>query len=350
MEVIRGEGVIYPPVDNVVLSRGDILLTKGTVNDIMRIQREQTAVIAPELGMEGVRMTERNMTLAEVVVMPGSRYIGNTIEEVQFKRRYDVNVIAILRKGRHMHIQEQIHDIPLAVGDTLLVQGGEDAVDRLRKAENLLLLEGIGETVMNTSKAPIAVGVLAGVVILATLNVMPIMVLAVIGAIIMVATHCVPVKDAYKNFDASVLLLIASTISLGHAMQTTQTAQLYGSFIVSLVKDLGPMAVIAALFFLTSLLTQFMSNNATAVLMTHIAVATAVQFNYMPMPFIMAVLFGASACYATPTGYQTNLFVYGPGGYKFTDFAKLGIPLNVLVWILATLLIPLIWPLQQIVR
>lgn len=348
MEVIRGEEVIYPPVSEVVLRAGDILLTKGTANDIVQVQRDATAVIAPELGIEGVRMTERNMTLGEVVVMPGSRYVNNTIDEIQFKRRYDVNVIAILRKGRHMHIQEQIRDIPLQVGDTLLVQGGEDAMARLRGAENLLLLEGIGESVFDKSKAPIAVGVLAGVVVGATLNLMPIMVLAVLGALIMIVTHCVPVKDAYKNFDASVLLLIASTISLGKALENTGTAEIYGDFIVSLVQPLGPIAVIAALFFLTSLLTQFMSNNATAVLMTHIAIATAIQFGFGPMPFIMAVLFGASACYATPIGYQTNLFVYGPGGYRFTDFAKLGIPLNVLVWIMATILIPLFWPFTHL--
>lgn len=344
-QVIRGEEVIYPPVDDIVLKEGDILLTKGTANEIIKVQRDSAAIIAPSLGIESVRLTERNMSLAEVVVMPRSRYVGNTLEDLQIKRQHSVNVIAIFRKGRHMHIKDKIHKLPLAIGDTLLVQGGDDALMRLRGADDLLLLEGIGEAVVNTRKAPLALGVLATVVVGATLGLMPIMVLAVVGALFMIVSHCVSLKDVYRSIDASVLLLIASTISLGTALEKTGTAAIYGDFIVDLVAPLGPVAVLAALFFLTSLLTQFMSNNATAVLMTHIAVASAVGLGYAPMPFIISVLFGASACYATPIGYQTNLFVYGPGGYRFSDFAKLGLPLNLLVMILATLLIPIFWPL-----
>ena len=347
-QVIREEELFYPPVDEVVLQEGDILLTKGTANEILKVQRDTAAIIAPSLGIKSVRLTERNMSLAEAVVMPRSRYVGNTLEDIKIKRQHNVNVIAILRKGRHMHIKDQIHKLPLAVGDTLLVQGGDDALMKLRGAEDLLLLEGIGEAVVNTRKAPLAVGVLASVVIGATFNIMPIMVLAVLGALFMIVTHCVSLRDVYRNIDASVLLLIASTISLGTALENTGTATIYGDFIVGLVAPLGPVAVIGALFLLTSLLTQFMSNNATAVIMTHIAVASAVGLGYAPMPFIIAVLFGASACYATPIGYQTNLFVYGPGGYRFSDFAKLGIPLNLLVMILATLLIPVFWPLAPL--
>ncbi len=345
LEVIRGEKVIYPPVDEVVLRPGDILLTKGSVNDIVRVQRDRTAVIAPELGLDGVRMTERAFTLAEVVIMPTSQFIGKTIEEVQFKRRYDVNVIAILRKGRHMHIQEKIRRVELAVGDTLLVQGGEDGIAKMRRAENILLLEGIGETVVNPRKAPIALAIIAGVIIGATLNLMPIMVLALFGALLIIITHCLPLKEAYKSLNGSVLVLVAGTIAIGSAMDNTGTAQLYADFMVSVAAPLGPVAVVAALLLLTSLLTELISNNATAVLMTHVAIAAAVGLGYQPMPFVMAVLFGASACYITPIGYQTNLFVYGPGGYRFADYLKLGIPLNVLILFLGSLLIPVVWPL-----
>lgn len=349
LEVIRGEEVIYPPVDEHVLQPRDILLIKGTANDIVQVQRDETAIIAPELEADGVRITEKNMTLAEAVVMPGSRYMGLTIDQVQFKRRYGVNVIAILRKGRHMHIQAQIREVRLAVGDTLLVQGGEDSIARLNQAENLLLLEGVGESVVDSKKAPLAVGVLAGVIIGATLNLLPIMVLALMGAVIVVASGIVPIKAAYRSVDANVLVLIAATISLGTAMEKTGTAELYGNALVDAVAFMGPVAVLGALFFVTALLTTFMSNNATAVLMTHIAVATALKLGFQPMPFIIAVLFGASACYASPIGYQTNLFVYGPGGYTFGDYAKLGLPLNILTMILAMILIPLIWPFVAIV-
>lgn len=347
-QLIRGEQVIYPPVDSVTLRTGDILLTQGTANEIMRVQRDQTAIIAPELGPEGVKLTEKNLTLAEIVVMPRSPYIGSTIEEVGFKRRYGVNVIAILRKGRHMHIQEQIYRIPLAVGDTLLVQGGEDSIDRLRGAENFLLLEGIHETVVDSTKAPISIGILLGVVTVAAFNILPIVTLAVIGAILTVITNVISIKDAYKNFDASVLLLLAATITLGTAMEVTGTALLYGRLLVQATSSLGPLAMLAGLFLLTSLLTHMISNNAAAILMAHVALAAAVTMGYAPMPFLMAVLFGASACYATPIGYQTNLFVYGPGGYKYTDYLRLGMPLILLVSLIIIFLIPMVWPFVPI--
>ena len=257
-------------------------------------------------------------------------------------------MIAILRKGRHMHMQEQIGDVALAVGDTLLVQGGEDAIDRVRGAENVLLLEGIGESVFNPRKAPIALAIISAVILGASLNLMPIMPLALTGALLTVVSGCLTVKDAYKSLDASVLVLIACTIALGTAMGKTGTAQMYADFVVSLVEPYGPVMVIGMLFLLTSFLTEFISNNATAVLLTPVAIAAGLGLGYQPMPFVMAVLFGASACYATPIGYQTNLFVYGPGGYRFTDYLKLGVPLNLLVLVVATVLIPIVWPLVPI--
>jgi len=349
MEVIRGEAVIYPPVDRVLLQEGDILLIKGTVNDLLTVQRDQSAIVAPELGIDSVRITERNFTLAEVVIMPTSQFVGKTIEQVQFHRRYDVNVIAILRKGRHMHIQEKIRHVELAVGDTLLVQGGEDGIAKLRRAENVLLLEGIGDTVIERSKAPIALTVIGGVIIGASFNLLPIMVLAVLGALVLVLTHCLPLKEAYKSLDAPVLVLIAGTIALGTAMKNTGAAELYADLLVSNVKSFGPVAVLAAFFVLTSILANFINKNAAAVLMTPVAIAAGVGMGLQPMPFVMTVLFGASACYATPIGYQTNLFIYGPGGYRFTDYMKLGLPLILSQGLIAVYLIPTFWPLAPLV-
>ena len=348
LEVIRGERIIYPPLDQVVLKEKDILLTKGTASEIIQVQQDKTAVIAPELGPDRVRLIEKNYTLAEIVIMPLSQFVGKTIDQVQFKRRYDVNVIAILRRGRHMHIQEQIRNVILAVGDTLLVQGGEEGIAKLRQAENILLLEGIGESIAFPKRAPIAIAALVWVVVGATLNLMPIYLLALIGATFIVATKCLPLKEAYRSLDASVLVLIAATIGFGSAMQNTGTARLYAEAVISAVEPMGPIAVIASVLALTSLLTEFISNNASAVLMTHVAIAAAIGLGYQPMPFVMAVLFGASACFATPIGYQTNLFVYGPGGYRFTDYMILGIPINILVVAVSTPLIPLVWPLTPL--
>lgn len=346
MEVIRGERIIYPPVNDVVLELGDILLTKGSVNEILDIQREGSAIIAPELGVDHVRFTEKDYTLAEAVLMPTSQFVGKTIEEVQFHRRYDVTVIAILRRGRHMHIQEKIRTVELAVGDTLLVQGGAESIGKMRNAENVLLLEGIKESVINKRKAPIAIATILSVVVGATFNLLPIAVLAVLGAIVMILTDCIPIKEAYKSMDASVLTLIASTIGLGVAMKNTGTAAMYANFLVSHVKDFGPLAVLAVLFLLTTFLSNYVNKSAAAVLMVPVAVAAsqAPGFGLEPMPFVMAVLFGASACLMTPIGYQTNLFIYGPGGYKFTDYLKLGAPLVVIMFIMTMILVPMVWP------
>jgi di/tricarboxylate transporter len=346
MEVIRNEEIIYPPVDNFVLREGDILLTKGAVNDILTVQQEKSAVIVPGLKQGGVRFTERNYTLAEVVIMPTSQFEGKTIEEVGFHRRFDVNVIAILRKGRHLHIQEKIMKLELAVGDTLLVQGGADGIAKIRQSENVLLLEEIGARVVNRRKAPVAMTTILTVIILASFNILPISVLALLGAITMVLTNCISLPQAYKSMDAPVLTLIASTIGLGIAMENTGTASLYANTLVAQVLDFGPVAVLAVIFLLTVFLSNYVNKSAAAVLMVPIAIAAAQApgLGYEPMPFVMAVLFGATSCFMTPIGYQTNLFIYGPGGYKFTDYLKLGAPLVVLVFIMSMLLIPVIWP------
>jgi di/tricarboxylate transporter len=346
MEIIREEDILYPPINEIELKENDVLLVKGSVNDILSLQKKDTAEIAPGLGSDNIRLSEHQYTLAEVVVMPTSQFEGKSIQEVGFKRRFDVNVMAILRKGRHLHIRDKIMNVVLGVGDTLLVQGGEDGLNKLRKSENVLLLEGIGTTVINTSKAPIAISTILGVVVLASMNILPISVLAMIGACIMVLTNCVSLKQAYKSMDAPVLTLIASTIGMGIAMENTGTAELYADFLVKQVLHFGPVAVLGVLFVLTMLLANYVNKSAAAVLMVPVAIAASQSqgVGFEPMPFVMAVLFGATACFLTPIGYQTNLFIYGPGGYKFNDYLRLGVPLVLMVFIMSMLFIPVIWP------
>lgn len=346
MEIIRDEEILYPPIDEVELKENDILLVKGSVNDLLSVQQEKAAAIAPGLEKSGVLLTERNYSLAEVVLMPTSQFEGKTIEEVGFQRRFDVTVLAILRKGKHMHIQDKIMNIELRVGDTLLVQGGEDGLDKLRKSENVILIEEIGEAVIDKSKAPLAISIILTVVVLASFNILPIAVLAVIGACAMVLTNCISLTEAYKSMDAPVLTLIASTIGLGVAMENTGTASLYADYLVAQVVNFGPVAVLAVLFVLTSFLANYVNKSAAAVLMVPVAIAASQSpgLGFEPMPFVMAVLFGATACFMTPIGYQTNLLIYGPGGYRFNDYLRLGIPLVIVVFIMSMLFIPVIWP------
>ncbi|MBW2683969.1 MAG: anion permease, partial [Deltaproteobacteria bacterium] len=177
-----------------------------------------------------------------------------------------------------------------------------------------------------------------------TLGIADIMTCALTAAFLMIITGCLQMRDAYKALQGDVLLLIAGTIALGAAMQKSGTSQLYAETFLSFFAGFSPAVVLGAMILLTSISTQILSNNATAVLLLPIAISTAIAINVDPKPFIVGICFGASACFATPVGYQTNLMVYGPGGYRFMDYLKLGIPLNLFVVIASTLLIPLVWP------
>jgi len=174
---------------------------------------------------------------------------------------------------------------------------------------------------------------------------MSILVLSLIGVMFMVLTRCIPLKTAYRSIDMSIMVLSAGTIALGTAMEKTKAAELIAHQLISLVGFLGPVAVLSAIYLLTSVLTAVMSNSATAVLLIPIAISTATSLGVNPKPFILAIMFGASADFSTPIGYQTNTMVYGPGGYKFIDYVKVGTPLNILFWILASIFIPYFWPL-----
>lgn len=207
------------------------------------------------------------------------------------------------------------------------------------------MMEGIQDAFVARNKATISILILSGVVLSLSLGILPLVMTALIGASLMIILGCITSREAYRAVDWPIIILIGGTISLGFAMEKTGAAAFLAESIIGTVGSMGPVAVLSGVYVVSVLLTSIVSNNAAAVLMVPIAISTALGLGVDTRPFIMAVAFGASASFATPIGYQTNMLVYGPGGYRYLDFLKVGIPLNMLLWLLATLLIPFFWPM-----
>lgn len=340
VELIRGEGIRR--LDRkTVLEQGDILLVRGDLNEILELDRQHEISITPELTKQVGDVKRVEMTLFELMIAPDSPLIGMTCRSVGIRDEFGVSIFALQRKGRHH--QKEIGDIELRMGDILLVRGPIDSVARLRKSDSFILLEGVHEEVQERHKEPIAIATISIIVVLAAFGVYPISVLALGGVAAVVLTRVLSPREVYKSIDWPVLVLIAGMIALGEAMAETGALDLVANQLIAGVGALGNYGTLWIFYFLTAGLSLLILNKPAAALATPLAVILALKLQVDPKPFIMAVAFAASTAMATPMGYQTNLLVYGPGGYSFRDFIKLGLPLNILVGIIACLLIPVIW-------
>jgi di/tricarboxylate transporter len=242
-------------------------------------------------------------------------------------------------------VAARLEDTPLAVGDTLLLEGSTDDLKRLTDDQRLTPVSASAARAFRRGKAPIAIAVLVSVVVLAALDVAPILALALIGAAIVLATGCVDADEGLAAVDGRLLLLIVSMLVIGAALDRTGAVELIVDAIAPFLAAGSPLIALALVYAVTSILTELVTNNAVAVLMVPIAAGIAVSIGVDPRPFLVAVMFGASASFATPIGYQTNTLVYNAGGYRFTDFLKVGLPMNVIAGCVTVFVIPLIWPL-----
>jgi di/tricarboxylate transporter len=340
---VRYDHIYYPNRDAVKIAPDDRLLLKGSATDLVKIIKSGDVALphpdrAPELSTPG----EENVTV-EIIIPPLSYLIGARLMEVGFLRDPGLRVIAIQRSGLH-YSGMKIHDIKLKLGDILLVQVPWEKLDGLRQVGDIIIVEDVHHRILDTSRVYTAGLIFLGVVSLASTGILNIMVSAIAGVFLMFLTGCLQVRDAYRALQGNVLMLIAGTIALGLALEKTGASRLYADMLLKALGGASPGVILATVILLTSISTQLLSNNATAVLVLPIAISAAVKLGVDPRPFIIAVCFGASACYATPIGYQTNLLVYGPGGYRFADYLKMGIPLNLMVLALGTVLIPIFWP------
>lgn len=341
LEIFRGGQRLFAPLHEPI-QPGDVLLVRGGVRELMEVKNGLGLDIEPEFKLKDAVLEARDLELAEVLVSARSSLINRTLAEVDFRRRYNAIVLAI-QAGRQT-VRQKLNRVRLQFGDALLLLGPKEDLARLRNDPNLLLLEQIEEPALRRAKIPFAVGILTMVVALTMFNVMPILVSSIIGCIALVMTRCLTLEEAYSAIDWKVIFMLAGVLPLGLAMQKTGAANLLAQYTLGQVGALGPVAVVAALYLLTAIMTEFMSNNATVVLMAPIAISSAAAFGVSARPLLMAVCFAASTSFATPVGYQTNMMVLHPGGYRYTDFMRVGIPLNLIFWALAVYFIPRFWP------
>lgn len=341
LEILRDKIKLWAP-QRERIREGDVLLVGGRLDRLMELKDQLGLQLAPEFKLKDDVLKDKELSLAEVMVAPRAHVIGQTLSELDFRYRKNAIVLAIQRRG--VALRDKLARVRLRFGDVLLVQAPPAVLDKLRPDEDFIVLEEKEELTYREKKVPIALGIVALVVGLAALEVMPILGTAVLGCVAMLATRCLTLEEAYEAIDWRVVFLLGGVLPLGVAMQKSGLAQVVADRAIALVGPLGPVAVLAAFYLLTAILTECMSNNAAAVLLAPIAIATAIQLELSPKPFLLAVTFAASTSFATPVGYQTNMMVYGPGGYRFTDFMKVGIPLILVFFAISIYAIPRIWP------
>jgi len=342
LEVIRGETILAPR-DDLELEANDLVLLQGDANSLFNVDQSGHVSVLPELAGESGRLGPKvDISLAEIVITPNSRFVGSTVRDAGFRRRYGVSVFAIQRGGRHL--RRSLGDFELRVGDVLLLQGSQKAFNNLKEARSFLFVKGTEDTLTRPGRAPAAVTIMAGVIAAATFKLLPIETSALLGAVAMMIFRCLSPREGYAAIDISVLMLIVGTLALGEGMHRSGAARFLVDRLGEVRDTVGPHGVLWGIYILTAVLTSVMSNNATAVLITPLAIGLADALQVEARPFLIAVVFGASAAFATPIGYQTNTLVFGPGGYFFRDFVRVGLPLNALACMVACLAIPVFFP------
>jgi di/tricarboxylate transporter len=343
IEIFRNGNILDPLRTKISIKQNDILLVKGSAEDLVSSLKKQTLELAH--GEENMSFGGglKDDLIVELIVPPLSTILREPLLSTQLKYDSDIRIIAIRSRLSHFSYRK-IQKAKLKIGDVILVRCPRNKLSKIRNNNDFIIIEDIHHSIIDKEKASIAAGIFASVVFGATFGLADIMVCALTGVFLMTLTHCLSLKDAYRSLESEVLLLIIGTIALGLAMQKTGATNLYADFFLSFFKGTSPGFVLLGIILLSSICTHIISNNATAVLLLPIAISTAISLGVNPKPFIIGICFGASACFATPIGYQTNLLVYGPGGYRFSDYIKMGLPLNILVILFASAFIPVVWP------
>jgi len=339
--LLRDEKAVSRPTRTVIRA-GDVLLLHGHIEQILQMESRYGLKIMREARVKDRQLSSHGMKLTEAVVPPGSNLVGRTLEKATLFHRHRLSILAIQRRNQTM--RESLADIRLKENDTLLLLGHQDDLAHVLNSPNLIVTNELTELYLRRDRAIMAVGALALVVVLTTLSILPIMLAAILGAVAMVVTRCLTVEEAYEAIDWKIIFLLGGMLPLGLALEQTGAAVWMVNNLLGSVIAAGPLALLAFTYVLAAILTEVMSNHAAAAILAPIAFTAAVAADLDPRPFLIAITFAASTSFTTPIGYQTNTMIYGPGGYRFTDFFKVGLPLNVIFVLLSILLIPLIWP------
>ena len=345
LQLIRGDERLLEPLGPREIRAGDVFAIRtdrDTLVEFLDIEGLDTLADIAVDDAELEAASERH-NLVEVIVGPGSSLVGESLESVGFRDRFDATVLAIRRGGAL--IRQRMDRLPLRLADTLLIQGPPEAIERIGRSRNFVAVQEIERPDIRRGKMPVAIAIVAGVVLAAAVGWLSIMVAALTGALLMVVTGCLRPTEIYDAVRWDVIFLLAGVIPLGIALERTGGAAFIAAGILGASTTLPAIAVLGLFYVVTALLTNVISNNAAVILMIPVAFDAALQIDANPFSFILVVTFAASTAFMTPVGYQTNLFVYGPGGYRFSDFIRVGGPLQALFAVVTTVGITLIWGL-----
>lgn len=342
VDVLRGDASLRRDLSDVALEAGDRVVLRTEMAELLSlksVRSVETAQAEPAVD----KLSSVQTTTVEVLITPGCGLVGRSLGQLRLRRRYGVYPLAVHR--RNQNIGRQLDDLVVRVGDTLLLEGAPADIQRLAADVGLVDIAQPSARAYRRKHAPIALLALVGVVGLSAAGVAPILMAAILAVAVVFLTRCIDAEEAFSFIDGRLLALIFAMLAVGAALDASGAVALIVNAVAPTLMELPPFLIIWAIYLLTSVLTELVSNNAVAVVVTPIAIGLATALGVDPRPLVVAVMVAASASFATPIGYQTNMLVFGPGGYRFTDFMRVGIPLNLSTGIIASAVIPFIWPL-----
>ena len=348
LDIQRDGYLISTKVGEKLIEAGDILFVKGSVESFLRMKEVEKIFLLTDEKLTQKELEQEDNVLMECMLTDKSDIVGKTLMQSNFRKRFRTFILAIRRDG--LIIRKKIAHVILHTYDTLLIYGGRKEIDKLASRGDFILLGEVQADLVKSRFWWVSILAIITTIILAAFGILPILKGAIISAVILLLLRIISPNEAYQSIHWQVIVLIAALIPLGIAIESTGTAAFIGQLISETVSDFSPnkqpYVLLGLIYLITMILTEVSSNTATAIIMAPIVMAVTNQMGIDARPFIFAVCFAASASFVTPVGYQTNLMVYGPGGYKFLDFIKVGLPLSIIFWLLAILFIPIIWPFQ----
>jgi di/tricarboxylate transporter len=321
----------------------DLLMVEGSAENLIHARRELGLVLESEHTQDVEELDPESVHVVEATLSPRSGMVDRTLRDIRFRDRFGFTALAIWRHGEI--INKRLRDVELEYGDSLLLRGPRDRLPALQEAKDFLVLEPVIMELRRRDKTLLAVGIMALVLVLATLFGIIISMSMVIGAVLMVLTGCLTMDEAYQSIEWRSVFLIGGMLTLGIAMETTGTAQFLADGLVDTLGRFGPMVILAGIYIMAALITEPMSNAAATVLMVPIAIDVALGLGVNPQTFVLATVIGASTSFLTPVGHQANVLVFGPGGYRFFDYTRVGAPLNLALFVITMIFLPIIWPL-----
>jgi len=339
LQVIRKDGHIEFPMPYTELMEGDLLKVRCDIEKVKSLAKREGIMVKGDMGeIEG-----NEIFLYEALIGPSSPFVGRSLAEIQFKETYQGASVLAIRSRKNI-IHEKIGHTTLRAGDILLLRSEKRVIRRLRKNQILLIISEFEQKKIDIKKVVVTFGIVGAVVLVSALNWIPIVLSAAIGVLLLIVMGIIKPEEAYKSMEWKVIFMLAGVLSMGTALQKTGAADLLSGQIIHSIGDYGPQVVLSFFFALSFLTTNVMSNNATAALLAPIAIVTAQSMGVSTRPFLMAITYAASLSFMTPIGYQTNTMIFAPGNYKFRDYLKVGTPLNLILWILATYMLPKVFP------